>query len=101
MRAVDRALNTSSFIYFSGAEIQGQRKLGTIGQSLAMKWKNTSRGCLDIIYNEIEQSTEYHDYCIDILSKNFRALSAFDEFDIVIPYVKRGWLKSLDMNGKA
>ena len=26
LRAVDRALNTSSFIYFSGAEIQGQRK---------------------------------------------------------------------------
>lgn len=89
LRAVDRALNTSSFIYFSGAEIQGQRKLENYRPISRDEVEEYIRGCLDIIYNEIEQSTEYHDYCIDILSKNFRALSAFDEFDIVIPYVKR------------
>ena len=43
---------------------------------------------LVIIYHEIEQGTEYRDYCMDVLSNNFRSLSAFDKFNIVIPYVK-------------
>ena len=89
LRAVNRALNTSSFIYFSGAEMQGQRKLENYKPISRDEVKEYIRGCLDIIYNEIEQDTKYHDYCIDILSKNFRALSAFDEFDIVIPYVMK------------
>ena len=89
LRAVDRALNTNSFIYFSGAEIQGQSKLENYKPISRDEVEEYIRGCLDIIYNEIEQGTEYHDYCTDILSKNFRALCAFDEFDIVIPYVKK------------
>ena len=89
LRAVDRALNTSSFIYFNGAEIQGQRKLENYRPISRDEEEEYLRGCLDIIYREIEQSTEYRDYCIDILSKNFRALSAFGKFDTVILYVKK------------
>ena len=88
LRAVDRALNTSSFIYFSGAEIQGQRKLENYRPISRNEVEEYLRGCLDIIYHEIEQGTEYRDYCMDVLSNNFRSLSAFDKFNIVIPYVK-------------
>lgn len=89
LRAVDRALSTNNFIYFNGAEMQGQRKLENYRPTSNEEVDAYIRGCLDIIYNEIEHSTEYRDYCIDVLSKNFRALSAFDKFDIVIPYVKK------------
>ena len=89
LKAVDRALNTSNFIYFNGAEVQGQRKLENYRPTSHAEVEEYIRGCLDIIYNEIEQGTEYRDYCIDVLSENFRPLSAFGEFDIVIPYIKK------------
>lgn len=89
LKAINRALNASSFIYINGAETQGQRKLENYRPKSHDEVEDYICGCLDIIYHEIEQGTEYRDYCIDILSKNFRALSAFDEFDIVIPYVKK------------
>ncbi|BDC07554.1 hypothetical protein [Phocaeicola vulgatus] len=89
LRAVDRALNTSNFIYFNGAEVQGQRKLENYRPKSSDEVDAYISSCLDIIYKEIEQGTEYRDYCINVLSENFRALSAFGEFDIVIPYVKK------------
>ena len=89
LKAVDRALNTSNFIYFNGVEVQGQRKLENYRPTSHAEVEEYIRGCLDIIYNEIEQGTEYRDYCIDVLSENFRPLSAFGEFDIVIPYIKK------------
>lgn len=89
LKAVNRALNTSNFIYINGAEIQGQRKLENYRPISHDEIEEYIRGCLDIIYYEIEQDTEYHDYCIDVLSNNFRSLSAFGAFDVVIPYVKK------------
>lgn len=87
--AVDRALNTSNFIYFNGAEMQGQHKLENYRPISHAEVEEYIRGCLDIIYYEIEHGTEYRDYCIDVLSKNFRSLSAFGAFDIVISYIKK------------
>ena len=55
LRAVDRALNTSSFIYFSGAEIQGQRKLENYRPISRDEVEEYIRGCLDIIYNEMSK----------------------------------------------
>ncbi len=89
LKAVDRALNTSSFIYINGAETQGQRKLENYRPISHDEIEEYICGCLDIIYHEIEQGTEFRDYCIDVLSKNFRVLSAFGAFDVVIPYVMK------------
>lgn len=89
LSALARALSTSSFVYFSGAEKQGTTELKCYSTTDSNEIKTYLKGCADLLLDEIDKNTCYKDKAISIFENSFGVLCNFGMASLILPYIQK------------
>lgn len=89
LSALARALSTSSFVYFSGAEKQGTTELECYSAKDSKEVETYLKGCADLLLDEVEKNTYYKDKAISIFENSFRVLCNFGMVSLILPYIQK------------
>lgn len=87
--ALQRALSTSSFIYFSGAEKQGTTELKCYSPTNRNEIQSYLKGCADLLLTEIENNTKWKGKAISIFENSFGVLCNFGMASLILPYMQK------------
>lgn len=87
--ALQRALSTSSFIYFSGAEKQGTTELKCYSPTDRNEIQSYLIGCADLLLTEIENNTKWKGKAISIFENSFGVLCNFGMASLILPYMQK------------
>lgn len=89
LKAIDSGLESQYFNYFCGAENQGTKKLNHYTPTypeIYQYWEEM----LKIIDNEIDNKTDYADFCYKIIENKARGICSFYKgIDIIFPYLEK------------
>lgn len=89
LKAIESGLESQHFSYFSGAENQGTKKLNHYIPTYHEIY-NYWGEMLKIIDNEIENNTDYADFCYKIIEKKARGICSFNKaIDVIFPYLEQ------------
>lgn len=89
LSALQRALSTSSFIYFSGAEKQGTTELKCYSPTDRNEIQSYLKGCADLLQKEIENNTKWKGKAISIFENSFGVLCNFGMASLILPYMQK------------
>lgn len=89
LSALQRALSTSSFIYFSGAEKQGTTELKCYSPTNRNEIQSYLKGCADLLLTEIENNTKWKGKAISIFENSFGVLCNFGMASLILPYMQK------------
>ena len=89
LSALQRALSTSSFIYFSGAEKQGTTELKCYSPTDRNEIQSYLKGCADLLLTEIENNTKWKGKAISIFENSFGVLCNFGMASLILPYMQK------------
>ena len=89
LSALQRALSTSSFIYFSGAEKQGTTELKCYSPTDRNEIQSYLKGCADLLQKEIENNTKWKGKAISIFENIFGVLCNFGMASLILPYMQK------------
>lgn len=89
LSALARALSTSSFVYFSGAEKQGTTELKCYSTTDSNEVKTYLKGCADLLLDEIDKNTRYKDKAMSIFENSFGVLCNFGMASLILPYIQK------------
>ncbi|MDD4685562.1 MAG: hypothetical protein PHD45_10070 [Bacteroidales bacterium] len=89
LKAIDSGLESQFFNYFSGAENQGTKKLNHYTPTYPEIYQYWGE-MLKIIENEIDNKTDYADFCYKIIEKKARGICSFNKaIDVIFPYLEQ------------
>lgn len=89
LSALQRALSTSSFIYFSGAEKQGTTELKCYSPTDRNEIQSYLKGCADLLLTEIGNNTKWKGKAISIFEISFGVLCNFGMASLILPYMQK------------
>ena len=89
LSSLQRALSTSSFIYFSGAEKQGTTELKCYSPTDRNEIQSYLKGCADLLLTEIENNTRWKGKAISIFENSFGVLCNFGMASLILPYMQK------------
>lgn len=89
LSALQRALSTSSFFYFSGAEKQGTTELKCYSPTDRNEIQSYLKGCADLLLSEIENNTKWKGKAISIFENSFGVLCNFGMASLILPYMQK------------
>ena len=89
LSALQRALSTSSFIFFSGAEKQGTTELKCYSPTDRNEIQSYLKGCADLLQKEIENNTKWKGKAISIFENSFGVLCNFGMASLILPYMQK------------
>lgn len=89
LSALARALSTSSFVSFSGAEKQGTTELKYYSPTDRNEIHSYLKGCADLLLTEIENNTKWKGKAISIFENSFGVLCNFGMASLILPYMQK------------